>query len=104
MGWIDTAWPMIGATSLAFGLIYLLVWVRQRDQRAYLFFFMTAASVAAFSIFELRMMRVASPDQYAATLRWAHVPIFVMFISVVAFIRDYFKTGRMWLGYAACGL
>lgn len=104
MGWIDTAWPMVGATSLTLGIIYLLIWLRQRSQYGYLWFFVTAASVAVFSLFELRMMRAAAPDDYAVTLRWAHVPVFVLFLSIVGFIRLYFRTGRLWLGYAACGL
>jgi len=104
MGWIDIAWSMIGATSLTLGLIYLLVWIRQPTQRSYLLFFMTAASVAAFSMFELRMMRAPTPDEYVATLRWAHVPLFFMFVSVVGFVRYHFDSRRMWLGYAACGL
>ena len=104
MGWIDIAWPMIGATSLTLGLIYLLVWVRQPSQYGYLLFFLTAASVAVFSIFELRMMRAAAPDEYAVTLRWGHVPLFILFVSVVGFVRLYFRSGRIWLGYAACGV
>jgi hypothetical protein len=60
---------MIGATSLTLGLIYLLVWVRQPSQYGYLLFFVIAASVAALSIFELRLMRAAVPDEYAVILR-----------------------------------
>ncbi len=104
MGWIDIAWPMIGATSLTLGLIYLLVWVRQPTQFGYLLFFLLAASVAAFSIFELRMMRAATPDEYAAVLRWAHVPVFLVFVSIAGFSLLYLHSGRLWLAAAACGL
>ena len=104
MGWIDIAWPMIGATSLTLGLIYLLVWVRQPTHYGYLLFFLTAASAAVFSIFELRMMRAATPEEYAVTLRWAHLPLFTLFVSVVGFVHFYLRSGRMWLGSAACGL
>jgi PAS domain S-box-containing protein len=104
MGWIDTAWPMIGATSLTLGFIYLLVWLRQPTQYGYLLFFMTAASVAVFSIFELRLMRAATPDEYAVTLRWLHVPALVLVVSVVGFVLLYLRSGRLWLGTAACGL
>jgi len=104
MGWIDMAWPMVGATSLTLGLIYLLIWLRQRSQHGYLLFFVAAAAVAAFSLFELRMMRATTADEYATTLRWAHVPIFILFLSLVGFVRLYFRTGRPWPGYAACGL
>ncbi len=104
MGWIDIAWPMIGAVSLTLGLIYLLVWVRQPDRYGHLLFFLTALSVSVFSIFELRMMHVADPQVYAATLRWAHVPIAVTFVGIVGFVLLYLRSGRPWLGLAACGL
>ena len=104
MGWIDVAWPMIGAASLTLGLIYLLVWARQPGRYGYLLFFFAAASVAAFSIFELRMMRAATPGEYATTLRWAHVPIFVLVVALVGFIRWDFQSGRAWLGHAAWGM
>ena len=95
---------MIGATSLTLGLIYLLVWVRQPTQFGYLLFFVTAASVAVLSIFELRMMRAAAPEEYAATLRWLHVPGFVLVVSFVGFVLFYLRSGRLWLAGAACGL
>ena len=94
MGWISIAWPMIGATSLTLGLIYLLVWLRRPAESGYLLFFLTAASVAVFSIFELRMMRAAAPDDYAVALRWAHVPLFILFVSMVGFVHFYFRSGR----------
>ena len=43
MGWIDIAWPMVGAVSLTLGLIYLLVWVRKPDRYGYLLFFQAAS-------------------------------------------------------------
>jgi two-component system, LuxR family, sensor kinase FixL len=104
MGWIDHAWPMFGAISLTLGLIYLLVWVRQPRQYGYLQFFVFAAAVAVFSLFELRLMRAATPDEYAATLRWAHVPVFVVVVSLVGFVLLYLRSGRLWLAGAACGL
>jgi PAS domain S-box-containing protein len=104
MSWIDIAWPMIGATSLTLGLIYLLVWIRQPDRYGYLLFFMTAISVAVFSIFELRMMRAETAQAFAATLRWAHVPMFVLVVSIVGFVRFYLRSGRAWLGYTLCGV
>ena len=104
MGWIDIVWPMIGAASLTLGLVFLLAWVRQTSRYGYAMFFLTALSVAAFSIFELRMMRAATPEEYAVTLRWAHIPLFTLVVSVVGFVRLYFRAGRAWLGYSACGL
>lgn len=104
MGWIDFAWPMIGGASLALGLVFLLAWSRQPRRYGYAMFFVTALSVAAFSIFELRMMRATTPGEYAATLRWAHLPLFTLVVSVVGFVRLHFHAGRAWLGYLGCGL
>lgn len=104
MGWIDFAWPMIGGASLALGLVFLLAWSRQPRRYGYAMFFVTALSVAAFSIFELRMMRATTPGEYAATLRWAHLPLFTLVVSVVGFVRLQFHAGRAWLGYLGCGL
>ena len=104
MGWIDFAWPMIGAASLTLGLVFLLAWSRQPRRYGYVMFFLTALSVSAFSIFELRMMRSTTPEAYAVTLRWAHIPLFTLVVSVVGFVRLYFGAGRAWLGYLGCGL
>ena len=104
MGWIDFAWPMIGAASLTLGFVFLLAWVRQPRVYGYAMFFLTALSVAAFSIFELRMMRATTPQEYAVTLRWAHIPLFTLLVSVVGFVRLHFHAGRAWLAYLGCGL
>src|SRR5439155_24041522 len=70
MNWIDTAWTMMAAASLTLGLVHLLVWFKQRSRYAHLAFFVLATSVAAFSAFELTMMRAQAPTDYAAVLRW----------------------------------
>ncbi len=101
MRWIDIAWPMIGSACLTLGLLYLFVWIRQPNRQGYLLFFLTATSVAVYSIFELRFMRASTPDAVLAALRRGHLPIFLMFIGMVGFVRIYFRTARMWLGYLA---
>jgi two-component system sensor kinase FixL len=103
MAWIDIAWPMLGAISLTLGVVHLLVWIRQPAQYAYLLFFVTAVMVAVFTVFELRMMRAADPGEYAAALRWAHVPVLFLFASFVGFVLLYLCSRRWWLGAAAFG-
>src|SRR5206468_3325270 len=68
---------------------------------AHLAFFVLATSVAAFSAFELSMMGAQSPAAYAAALRWAHIPLCVIGLSIIAFVHFYFDAGRLWLAYAA---
>ena len=101
MNWLEIAWTMMAAASLTLGLVHLLVWSKQRLRLAHLAFFVLAAAVAAFSAFELMVMRAQSPSAYAAAVRWAHVPLTLIVLSIIAFVYLYFGTGRLWLAYAA---
>jgi len=49
------------------------------------------------------MMRSQSHAAYAATLRWAHVPLAMVVLSMIWFVHFYFGAGRLWLAYAATG-
>jgi two-component system sensor kinase FixL len=103
MTWIEIAWIAMSAASLMLGVIHLFVWVKYRAQRAHLLFFALAASATAFGGFELAMMHAASAAAYATTLRWAHVPLALVVLSMVWFVRFHFDAGRLWLAWAACG-
>src|SRR5437899_11161548 len=63
-----------------------------------------AVSVAAIAAFELAMMRAETPDRFGTLMRWTHVPVFVVVVCLVIFVRLYFGTGRPWLGHAAWGM
>jgi two-component system, LuxR family, sensor kinase FixL len=84
--------------------VHLVVWVKQTEQRAHLLFSMTAISVAAIAACELLLMRAQTTEQFCTVLRWAHVPVFFAVVSIVAFVRLYFRAGRPWLAYLVCGL
>lgn len=103
MSWIEVAWTVMASWSLALGLVHLFVWMRQRSHAAYLWFFLVAACVAAFGVFELRAMRAQTPEQYAIAARWAQVPLTGVVLAILAFVHSYFRTGRIGLAYAAAG-
>ena len=46
-------------------------------------------------------IRDRAPAAYASALRWAHVPICVIALSIIAFVHCHFGAGRLWLAYAA---
>ena len=94
----------MSAASLALGVIHLFAWLKQRSQYAHLLFFTLAVAATAFGAFELAMMRAPSPAGYAATLRWAHVPLAMVVLSIVWFVHFHFDAGRLWLACAASGL
>jgi two-component system, LuxR family, sensor kinase FixL len=104
MNWVQIAWIMMAAASLTLGVIHLIVWVKQRSQYAHVLFFTLAISAAAFGTCALAMMQAQSAAGYAATLRWAHVPLAVLMLSIVWFVRFYFEAGRLWLAYMTSSL
>ena len=104
MNWIEIGWIGMSAASLTLGVVHLFVWFKQRSQVAHLLFFALAVSATAFGAFELAMMHSPSPAAYAATLRWAHVPLAMFVLAIVWFVRFHFDAGRLWLAWAVTGV
>ncbi|TWI03543.1 PAS domain S-box-containing protein [Luteimonas cucumeris] len=104
MTWVDIIWPALGGVSLALGLLHLLIWLRQRNQPALLMFTLAAGAVSMLAIFELLLMRAQTPQQYAALLRWGHLPVAILAIALVGFVLLHFRAGRAWIGWTACAL
>ena len=92
------------AASLMLGVVHLFVWRKQRSQYAHLLFFALATSAAAYGAFELARMRAETPASLAALARWSHVPLAMVIVSIVGFVRLYFDAGRLWLAYAVIGV
>lgn len=79
--------------------LHVVIGLRQREQ-ANLLFAVNSFSVAAIACFELALMRAATPAEYGSLMRWTHVPIFLLFVSFVLFVRVFFHAGPRWLGWA----
>ena len=101
---ITVIWSMIAAVCFTLAAIYLLVWRRNHTAWANLLFCLMAVSTAAFAFCELRMMRAEAPAELATTLKWAHIPVWLLVVSLVGFVRFYLKAGRTWLAWMVCGL
>jgi two-component system sensor kinase FixL len=104
MSWITIVWSMNAAACLTLAAIYLVVWWKQRQVLAHLIFSITAVSAAAIAGFELAMMHAGTVGQYEALIRWIHVPVWVLTVAFVAFVRLYLHAGRPWLAWSICGL
>jgi len=104
MSWITILWSMNAAACLTLAGIYLLVWCKQRESWVYLAFSFSAVGGAALTAFELALVRAQTVEQYGAILRWAQLPIWAVVVSLVIFVRLYFRAGRPWLAWSVCGL
>ena len=104
MSWVTIIWSMIAAVCFTLAAIYLLVWRRNRAAWPNLLFCLTAVSTAAFAFCELRMMRAETPAEFATTLKWGQVPVWLLVVSLVGFVRLYMRAGRTWLAWITCGL
>ena len=104
MSWITIVWSMNAAACLTLAAIYLVVWCKQRQVLAHLVFSITAVAAAAIAGFELAMMHAGTVGQYEVLIRWIHVPVWVLTVAFVAFVRLYLHAGRPWLAWSICGL
>ena len=91
---------MNAGACLTLAAFYGAVWSKQRANRAYLLFSCSAIAAAVISAFELRMMNATTVEQYQLLMRWIHVPVWVLTLSFVAFVRLYLHAGRPWLAWS----
>jgi PAS domain S-box-containing protein len=104
MSWITILWSMNAAACLTLAAFYFVVWLKQRENWVHLLFSCSAIAAAAISAFELWMMNAREVDQYELLVRWIHVPVWVLTVSFVAFVRRYLHVGRAWLAWSIYGV
>ncbi|RPI63358.1 MAG: PAS domain-containing sensor histidine kinase, partial [Lysobacterales bacterium] len=103
MSWVTIIWSMCAAACLTLAAIHLLVWQQGRDTWGHLFFSLSAVAGAAVAACELLILRADTVERYGAMLWWAQLPVWVLVVSVVWFVRLYLRAGRPWLAWAVVG-
>src|SRR5213595_2729415 len=104
MNWVTVIWSMGSGACLMLALMHLVVWWKDRTLRVNLVFAVMAIAVAAFAALELAMMQAQTPEQFGSDVRWVHVPVLVIIVSLVIFVRLYLKAGRQWLAWTVVGV
>ena len=49
-------------------------------------------------------MGAETPAELATTLKWGHIPVWLLVVSLVGFVGLYLRAGRIWLAWMVCGL
>jgi two-component system sensor kinase FixL len=104
MSWVTIIWSMIASACLTLAGMHFLTWWQRRTMWADLLFALLSMAFASFAAGELAMMRAETPEQFATILRWLHVPIWAVTLSLVGFVWLYLRAGRPWLAWTTCGL
>jgi hypothetical protein len=104
MSWITVVWSINAGACFVLAGIYFVVWCNQRDSWPHLLFSCSAVSAAVVGLIELAMLHCNTVEQYATLIRWIHVPVWVLTLSFVAFVRLYLRAGRAWLAWSIYGL
>ena len=100
MSWVTAIWSMLIGACLAMALPNLLLGIWQR-RAAPLLFVLAVVGVIGMAVAELAFMRAQSAEEFARALAWAQLPPFLVIVALVGFVRCYFGSGRLWLGFAA---
>lgn len=101
MSWVAFIWALVIGACVIMALPNLLVGLRGRAWEN-LFFVLAALSVAGIACGELIMMHSRTIEQIGRAHQWTHVPVFLLIVGIAGFVHFYFRTGRPWLGIAAC--
>jgi len=95
---------MVAGVCLTLGVLYFLVWVRMRSSWETLLFAIAAIAAAVVALQDLSLIHSRTPAEFGQTLRWMHVSVAVLVISLVWFIRLYLRSGRRWLAWLISGM
>jgi PAS domain S-box-containing protein len=104
MSWVTVLWSMTAAACLTLAGVHLLIWFKQRQAWGGLLFSITALSTAALAFCELWMMHAETAVEFGRAVRWMHVPVAVLIVALIAFVRVQLHAGRPWLAWAACAV
>ena len=104
MSWVTFIWAMVASACMTLAVLHLLVWYRQKASWGYLLFALLAATNAGVACCELWAMHAATPADFGTAVRWLHVPILVVVVAVVGFVRLHLRAGRPWLAWTTCGV
>jgi PAS domain S-box-containing protein len=104
MNLVTIIWSMVASACLTLAAMNLLVWFQKRTSWANLLLSMMAAGTAGIAFCELSMMLAATPAEFGNALWWGNIPVWMVVVSLVLFVRLYLRSGRVWLAWTIIGM
>lgn len=101
MNWMQLTWPMLASASLIVAIAHVVIWIARPPQKAHLALSLAAVSVAALALLELAAYRTVVPAELATYLRWMHLAIAVMVLSLLYVLHHWFGYGSTRIVVAA---
>jgi len=102
MSAVTFIWALVIGACATMALPHLLIGIRRRAWEN-CFFVVAALSVAGIAAGELGIMHAGTTEEIGRAQQWTHLPVALLVLAIVGFVRTYFGTGRLWLGIGACG-
>jgi signal transduction histidine kinase len=93
-------WSVIAAAAFLLGLMHLSRSVIERSLGSDLTFAVISMAFVGVATTELQTMLADSPEAWGAWVRWTHLPLAVLLIGTVVFVRQYLGAGRAWLAWS----
>jgi PAS domain S-box-containing protein len=99
MNWVTIIWSVIASACLTLAAMNLLVWLKERTAWSNLLIFVMAAGTAGIAFCELSMMLAATPAEFGRAVWWGNIPVWMVVVSLVLFVRLHLRSGRAWLAW-----
>ncbi len=100
MNWISFVWSLSSGVCATLAVIHFVIWLRRRSATANLLFSLAAFGAALNAFIEMLMLKTTTVLAYTTMLRASFVPIAVLIVSMVWYVRKYFGAGRRSLAIA----
>jgi PAS domain S-box-containing protein len=97
-------WSLLSGACLMLAGLHVVVWLRNRKAWGNLLFSITVGGVVGLAAGELGTMQAATPEEYAAAIRWSHLSYGICVASCLAFVHLHFGSGSTKLLGLALGL
>lgn len=101
---IPVVWSLGAGACFVLAFVYLMAWLKAVGERETLAFFALASSLGLMTLVEMFILLAPTPEAAGRIVRWAAIPVLMVFVSLVAFLHLYFGSRRLWIGYLAIAL